>query len=221
MTSGRARWPDSPAAAAVMDVLSDAQRQGFIGPGSLTPHVIHALGFSDVLAEARGEAFGSGDRVADLGPGGGLPGLVLAASCPGLQMTLVEGSTRRGLFLQGAVRHCGLEDRVAVVTERAEVAGRDTKLRGQHSVVVSRSFGSPGETAECASPFLLVGGCLIVSEPPTPREPGSWNEKGLGLLGLSLFFDAASRGFVVFRQVDACPDRFPRRVGVPRKRPLF
>jgi 16S rRNA (guanine527-N7)-methyltransferase len=222
MTLGWGRLPDSPAAAAVMEVLADAQRQGFIGPGSLTPHVVHALGFSRALAETRGAAFDSNDRVIDLGAGGGLPGLVLAVACPESQMSLVEGSTRRGLFLEGAVRRCGLGERVAVVTERAEIAGRYPNLRGQQTVVVSRSFGSPGETAECASPFLAVGGLLIVSEPPLPRLPGSWSQTGLDLLGLSfLRSDAAVGGFSVLRQVEPCPDRFPRRVGVPRKKPLF
>jgi 16S rRNA (guanine527-N7)-methyltransferase len=211
----------SPVAPAVLDVLADAQLQGFIGPGALSPHVVHALGFSKALVQARGSELSARDRVADLGAGGGLPGLVMASSCPGLRMSLVEGSTRRGAFLKEAVRHCRLDDRVEVVVERAEVAGRDEGLRGRFTIVVSRSFGSPGETAECGSPFLSVEGFLVVSEPPTPRGEGAWGGEGLALLGLELVHVDSVGGFAVLRQRGVCPDRFPRRVGMPRKRPLF
>src|SRR6202034_241076 len=156
MTIGGGQSPNSPIAPALLEVLSDARARGFIGPGPLMPHVAHALRFSRALGQVRGTELHPGDRVVDLGAGGGLPGLVLAMSCAGLRMTLVEGSTRRGAFLQGAVRHCELEERVDVAVERAEVLGSDPQFRGHHTVVVSRSFGSPGETAECASPLLSV-----------------------------------------------------------------
>lgn len=78
--------------------------------------------------------------------------------------------------------------------------------------------------AECAAPFLRVGGCLITSEPPEELTSTSerWPAAGLGLLGLS-----ASRridgdfSYRLAEQSAICPDRFPRRVGVPTKRPLF
>jgi len=222
MAPGADSAADSPVAPVVLDVLSDAQDQGFIGPGPLEPHVVHALGFADALTRVRGGPPAADDHVVDLGAGGGLPGLVLAYTWPGVRLSLVEGSARRGAFLEEAVRRCRLEAHVDVVVKRAELAGRDPELRGRCSLVVSRAFGNPGETAECASPFLDLGGLVIVSEPPEARGEGGWPPEGLGLLGLEWVGSGlVTSGFAVFRQVRPCPDRYPRRVGVPRKRPLF
>jgi len=220
---GPGAGPDSgsPVPSAVWSVLSDAQTRGFIGPGPLVPHVTHALGFADALTRVRGGEPSPEDHVIDLGAGGGLPGLVLAATWPGVRFSLVEGSTRRSAFLEEAVVRCHMEGRVEVLAERAELAGHRADLRGRCAVVVSRSFGSPGETAECAGPFLCADGLLVVSEPPEPRGEAAWPEEGLALLGLKLVPPGPSGGFAVFRQVGACPDRYPRRVGIPRKRPLF
>jgi 16S rRNA (guanine527-N7)-methyltransferase len=90
---------------------------------------------------------------------------------------------------------------------------------------VARSFGAPPVTAECAAPFLQLGGVLIVSEPPVASGDSDelrWPEEGLAVVGLepeSLWRD--SFGYRVLRQSQNCPDRFPRRVGVAAKRPIY
>jgi 16S rRNA (guanine527-N7)-methyltransferase len=91
--------------------------------------------------------------------------------------------------------------------------------------VVVRSFGPPAVTAECGAPFLRVGGLLVVSEPPAEEGKAleeRWPADGLAPLGL----EPAERWTEPFtyhasRQVTPCPDRYPRRVGIPTKRPLF
>jgi 16S rRNA (guanine527-N7)-methyltransferase len=206
----------------VREVLAEAQGQGFIGPGPLGRHVAQALRFSEVIAHVRGRALDREDHLVDLGAGGGLPGLVLASVRTELRVSLVEGSTRRAAFLEEAVDRCGLGARVDVVGTRAEVAGRDPELRGRCTVVTARSFGTPSETAECAAPFLRVGGILVVSEPPEPRGTAGWPVTGLALLGLeSTSSTPVDPRFALLKQASPCPDRYPRRVGVPRKRPLF
>jgi 16S rRNA (guanine527-N7)-methyltransferase len=205
--------------APVLEVLADGQRQGLIGPGSLAPHVANALGFIETLARARDAELSTSDRVADLGAGGGLPSLVMASVAPGARFSLIEGSTRRARFLRGAVERCGLEGRVQVIAERAEVVGRNEAFRGRHSVVVARSFGSPATTAECGAPLLVVGGVLVVSEPPDEGRGSRWVAEGLRLLGLGL--KSAGGRYAVLIAQEPCPERYPRRVGVPRKRPLF
>jgi 16S rRNA (guanine527-N7)-methyltransferase len=109
---------------------------------------------------------------------------------------------------------------VRVVAARAETAGR-SDLRGEFDLVVARSFGPPAVTAECAAPFLRVGSRLLVTEPPGGL-PHRWDPDGLAYLGLKV--DArivAPTAFQILIQDVVCPDRFPRRVGVPAKRPLF
>ncbi len=145
---------------------------------------------------------------------------------------------RRGEFLESAVAELGLAARVRVVRARAESAGRDAALRARFDVVVARGFGAPAVTAECAAPFLEVGGRLLVSDPPVEGEGGSgpsgagssataqaperWPASGLDLVGLVVEQTWAVpyhyRSLLLTRP---CPDRYPRRDGVPAKRPLF
>jgi 16S rRNA (guanine527-N7)-methyltransferase len=156
----------------------------------------------------------------DLGSGGGLPGLPLALVWPTTRWVLLDGSRTRAEFLQHAVTELGLTNRVQVIGERAEVAGRG-ELRATIDCVVARSFAGPAATAECGAPFLRVGGLLVVAEPPG-GAPERWDAHGLALLGLEVDRRVSGRtAYQVLRQGTACPDRFPRRVGVPAKRPLF
>jgi 16S rRNA (guanine527-N7)-methyltransferase len=186
-------------------------------------HVAHALGFAEAA-----EAFGSADGSwLDLGSGGGIPGLILAHHWPDRPAILLDSNERRAQFLLEVVAGLGWEDRVQVIMERAEVAGRQVGLRGALSLVVARSFGAPPVTAECAAPFLRTGAALIVSDPPSTGSSGDltdarWPPEGLALVGLERVGARRSIfGYQVLRQARECPDRFPRRVGVPAKRPLY
>jgi 16S rRNA (guanine527-N7)-methyltransferase len=195
-----------------------------VGQGDLDVHLRHALGFVDVLS-AEGAAATSPPRVLDLGSGGGLPGLVIADVLADSSVTLLDSSERRCRLLGEAVAACGFEARVVVHHERAESAAHHASLRGQYDVVVARSFGPPPVTAECGGPFVRVGGVVVVSEPPDERPAGRedrWPAAGLALLGLEPEPPVrAAFGYRVIRRVGACPDRYPRRAGVPAKRPLF
>jgi 16S rRNA (guanine527-N7)-methyltransferase len=215
-----------PSPAALGDVLLDARRAGFLGPGPIEPHLEHAVGFVD-LARRQPVPSGTGaPRILDLGSGGGLPGLVIAIRWPATTLVLLDANGRRTEFLQRAVRRCGLGERVSVVHQRAEVSGRDPEYRGTFDGVVVRSFGAPAVVAECGAPFLRQGGWLIVSEPPgAPDENGHrerWPADGVDQVGLELGeFVRKGFGYQVLYQREVCPERFPRRNGVPAKQPLF
>lgn len=191
-------------------VLQRAQALGYVGPGDVQPHIDHALGFAAAASEPPTAAV-------DLGSGGGIPGLVLAHAWPESRWVLVEASVRRAELLRDAVRTLGVTDRVTVEARRAEEVGRDPLHRGRADLVVARAFGPPAVVAECAAPLLRVGGALVVSEPPD--RPDRWPEGSLAALGLAV--EARTGGFVRLRQRSRCPQRFPRRVGIPAKRPLF
>jgi 16S rRNA (guanine527-N7)-methyltransferase len=92
--------------------------------------------------------------------------------------------------------------------------------------VTARSFGRPAVVAECAAPLLKAGGWLVVSEPPPPSKGGPtgvrWPQEPLRQLGLSAGEEVHEEfGYRVLRQLEPCPERYPRRVGVPAKKPLF
>ncbi len=208
----------------LLAVLSEARARGFLGRGPVVEHVRHSEGFSEVLGASRGFR----PRLLDLGSGGGVPGLVIAyqraQACPwrAVDLVLLDSQRRRADFLEEAVELLSLRAQVAVVCERAEVAGRDPSLRGRFDAVTARAFGPPGVTAECGSPFLRVGGALVVSEPPA-EAVRRWPAPDLARLGLSPGDSVQVGGFSYRRlnQVAPCPSRFPRRTGIPGKRPLF
>lgn len=161
-------------------------------------------------------------RAADLGSGGGLPGLPLALAWPASTWVLIDAHERRTAFLEDAVATLDLGDRVSVRRQRAEDAGRDPDLRGQLDLVVARSFGPPAVTAECAAPLLRVGGRLVVSEPPE-ADSTRWPPDGVAQLGLALIerIHVSEASYQSLAQVDLVDERYPRRVGIPVKRPLW
>lgn len=179
-------------------------------------HVDHALGF--VAAAGRVPS----RRVVDLGSGGGVPGLILAIAWPEVALALVDSSEVRTAFLRDATARLGMGGRVSVVRARAEELGRQDDWRGTSELVVARGFGPPAVVAECAAPLLTVGGQLVVSEPPH-AEGARWPAAGLAPLGLGpgRSVEYGGRGYRVLRQERRCPARFPRRTGIPAKRPLF
>jgi 16S rRNA (guanine527-N7)-methyltransferase len=207
--------------------LEASREFGFFGPGPVDVHLEHALGFLAALRIVRTAPFTdiasvgeTHDRFVDLGAGGGLPGLVLACVLPYSQWLFLDSNQRRMGVLGEFVQELDLADRVAIYTARAEDAGRDPALRGTYSVVMARGFAGPSVTAECAAPLLAVGGLLIVSEPPDPVD--RWDPEGLAQVGLTggRTVDVGHRFFAA-TQSEIVSERFPRRVGIPEKRPLF
>jgi 16S rRNA (guanine527-N7)-methyltransferase len=196
----------------LLEQLERARSLGLLGPGPAVDHLVHAQGFIDALDGVAG-------RVIDLGSGGGVPGLPVAVAREDLELVLLDSSVRRCEFLSSAVEALGLAPRVSVVVGRAEDVGRG-ELRGTAAAVISRSFGPPAATAECAAPLLVVGGRLIVSEPPDARD--RWPAEGVELLGLATVGPPTGTPKVqVLELRRPCPDSYPRRDGVPAKRPLF
>lgn len=196
----------------LVDVLKKARELGFLGPGPVEAHIDHA----ELFVCASGSD--NPDSVLDLGSGGGVPGLVLALHWRTSKFVLLDAAERRTNFLREAVATLGLNNRVTVVRGRAEEIGHLTEYRHSFDLVVARSFGSPAIVAECSAGFLKVGGRLVVSEPPGSVGQ-RWEEAGLAKVGLGPA--SSADGVVVIRQESLCPERFPRRVGIPAKRPLF
>ncbi len=196
--------------------LERSRALGFLGPGPVAFHVEHARAFEPQLP--------IDSTVVDLGSGGGVPGLVLAVERPDLRLLLLDANRRRCTFLDEAIGALGAIDRVTVIEGRAEELARMPELRSSADAVVSRSFGSPAVTAECGSPFLRVGGSLVVSEPPdVSASDNRWPADGLAQLGLRDRgrLEHEGVGIRVLEQQLPCPEGFPRRTGVPAKRPLF
>lgn len=157
--------------------LAEARALGFLGPGPLDVHERSAATFLDAVGPQEDAS------ALDLGSGGGVPGLLLAAARPEVQWVLLDNNRRRASFLARAIATLGWGHRVEVVRGAAEDVGHEPAHRGRYDLVVSRSFGPPPVTAECAVAFLRDGGRLLVAEPPE-RDDGRWPADGLAALGL-------------------------------------
>jgi 16S rRNA (guanine527-N7)-methyltransferase len=214
--------PDlSPETKALHEALERARIAGFLGPGRVEAHLGHSEGFAEAAEAALGRAPAN---FADLGTGGGVPGLVLALRYPGSRGILVESNHRRCWALREAVVRVGLEDRIEVLEQRAEVVARSWDHREQFELVTARSFAEPAVTAEIAAGLVRVGGILVVSEPPDPASASRrWPAHELDGLGFGAAeqVECAQAHFAVVRKLTSSPERFPRRVGRPGKRPLW
>jgi 16S rRNA (guanine527-N7)-methyltransferase len=198
-------------------VLERARDRGLVGPGPVEFHVEHA----EALAAAIGAEFAG--RFLDLGSGAGVPGLALILAWPGATGTLLESQRRRCEFLEDAFRELDVAGRGRVACGRAEELARKPGLRGAYEVVVARGFGPPAATAECAVGFLGRGGRLVVSEPPGETAPERWPAEGLAELGLRgpEIHRGKDARFAILALAAPASDRWPRRTGIPSKRPLW
>ena len=194
--------------------LDRARRLGVLGPGPIDAHVAHAAGFLDALATVP-----AGGLVVDLGSGGGVPGLVVAEARPDLRIVLLDAMEKRTALLDDAVVAMGIADRVRVVTGRAEVLGRDDELRGtadRGDRPLVRPAGrhrrvrrSPAR-ASAASWWSASPRTAPTAGPPTNWPPSAWSPPTIDVPGMK-----------VLRQATPCPAQYPRRNGLPAKRPLF
>lgn len=198
------------------EVLLEGIRAGQFG-GEIKPHGEHAMGFVAFLDDPATEFVG---RVVDIGSGAGLPGLILADAFENTLWSLIERRSGRTELLARAVRRLEISDRVDVVTADVSVAARGA-LRGTADWVTARSFGPPGDTAECAAPFLRVGGSLLVSEPNDYEMEQRWPSAGLEQTGLAYAetWTRPSGRYARFTRIDKDLADLPRRGA--RKTPLF
>jgi 16S rRNA (guanine527-N7)-methyltransferase len=196
-------------------VLERARDLGFLGSGPVEDHLAHAKAYLPALPRV-----GTGGVVVDLGTGGGVPGLPLATWRPDLRWVLVDAMAKRIAFVAEAVQQLELD--VDVFVRRAEEMARDERWSRAVDVVVARSLAAPAVAAEYAAPLLRVGGQAVIAEPPG-GDSDRWPPEGLAQLGMrrGQILSAPTATLQILEQFEACPERFPRRVGVAAKRPLF
>jgi 16S rRNA (guanine527-N7)-methyltransferase len=162
--------------------------------------------------------------VADLGSGGGFPGLALAIALPAAHVALVESAGRKCAFLAGAVSDLGLAN-VEVVNERAEAWSEGI---GAQDLVVARALAPLPVLVEYAAPLLELGGALVAwkGRPESAEEAdGAAAAEALGMnapsaIAVEPFAGARERHLYLTSKVSPTPDRYPRRPGMARKRPI-
>jgi 16S rRNA (guanine527-N7)-methyltransferase len=197
-------------------------------PASITSVRDPAVGVdvhvADSLAALDLEAVRSARRIADLGAGGGFPGLALAVALPGARVALVESVARKCAFMVRAAAALGLEN-VSVVNGRAEAwpEGIDA-----NDLVTARAVASLGVLVEYAAPLLSLGGSLVAWKGrPDPAEEAD-GRAAADALGMATpvatpvdpFPGAEARTLYLSLKVAPTPPGYPRRPGMARKRPF-
>ena len=156
--------------------------------------------------------------LADVGSGGGSPGIPIAAARPDLRVDLVESSERKCAFLRAQAHEF---PNVSVVCVRAEDWGRGAG-RDAYATVLARALAPPPVAAEWCLPLVHPGGRLVVfaGEADERRADAVARRLGARLAGVVAAEEAERRRLLVFEKLAPTPEAFPRRPGVARKRPL-
>ena len=168
-----------------------------------------------------------GNRLIDIGTGAGFPGLILKIANPNQQVTLVESVGKKVDFCRHIVNALGLEQ-VSVVQDRAEALGRMAAHRESYDWAAARAVAVLSVLAEYLLPFVRIGGSMLAMKGANAPAEAQAAEHALRVLGgrlrelvpVTLPGVVEERYLVVVDKVAATPPAYPRRVGVPSRRPL-
>ncbi len=208
-------------------LLASYERSNVIGTKDyrriVTDHVLDSLGCLRFgpLSGAR--------RLADVGSGGGLPGIPISIARPELRTTLIESVGKKSFFLKYAVEALSL-DSLSVVNARVEDLGRDPDHRAAYDVATTRAVSHLAAIAEYCVPLLRVGGHAVAMKAGLADAELSEGQRAAGLLGarvterIPVSFVAEvgerERQLVVIEKVRETHPRYPRKPGTPTKSPL-
>jgi len=176
---------------------------------------------------AHGQRTDTSLRLLDVGSGAGLPGVPLQIVCPRWQVTLLEATGKKVGFLEHLRDVLGMT-KLEVLHGRAESLAREEEHREQYDVVVARAVAEMPVLAELTLPFTRMGGLVIAMKAATAEAEVADADRALSILGghllkiipLELSGLAEPRRLVVIRKSAVTPDAYPRRPGIPAKRPL-
>lgn len=183
--------------------------------------------FLDSIAVARYVDLTGELSLMDLGTGAGFPGMPLKIMFPNLNITLADSLNKRIVFLNEVIDVLELEE-VTTVHGRAEDLAADANHREQYDYCVSRAVANLSTLSEYCLPFVKVGGAFISYKSGEIEEELSAAKKAIFLLGgqtkevipFQLDGTDISRSFVMIGKEKKTPKAYPRKSGIPSKKPL-
>ncbi|MDR1417557.1 MAG: 16S rRNA (guanine(527)-N(7))-methyltransferase RsmG [Endomicrobium sp.] len=169
-------------------------------------------------------------KVADLGTGSGMPGIPVKIALTNIQITLVESITKKCKFLENVNNK--LKSNIEILNTRAEEIGQNSKYRSKYDFVLSRAVSKFSPNLEISIPLLKVGGYFLVHKTKesvlSPKEGWPSIENALKHLGAKLektiSYNLPNQELdyciLIFKKHKETPLQFPRKVGIPEKKPL-
>ena len=199
---------------------------GFNVSGIKDPVEIERLHFLDSLSLLRLEVVSAAALIADVGSGGGLPALVLGLAVPGARVTAIESQRKKCEYIKRVAAVLAL-DNVSACCARAEDHAR-SEGRGLYDVVVSRALAALPVVVEYSLPLLRMGGAMVAMKGHISEHEYTQASHALGILGgdelelvrLDPFPGSQDRVAYVGKKIGPTPSAYPRRAGMPLKRPL-
>ncbi|MGR6837268.1 16S rRNA (guanine(527)-N(7))-methyltransferase RsmG [Syntrophomonas erecta] len=165
-------------------------------------------------------------KVIDIGSGAGFPGMILALDCPQAEFTLVESDLKKSRFLKRVVAELNLTN-VEVIRNRVEELGRELDYREQFDICTCRAVASMNVILEYGFPLLKVGGKMVQWKGINYQQEIGEAQNALRLLRAEVsgvvrytLMEDRDRALVVVKKLTTTPEEYPRRTGIPTKRPL-
>jgi 16S rRNA (guanine527-N7)-methyltransferase len=166
-------------------------------------------------------------RMLDVGTGAGFPGIPLKVCCPWINVVLLDSLKKRVMFLEEVIRQLELTG-IETVHGRAEEKGRDRDFKEGFDLVVARAVASMGVLSEYCLPFVKQDGVFVAFKGPEVAEELEASGRALEILGGSLEavhqvklpFAGGDRSLVIIRKTRPTPEKYPRKPGMPEKKPL-
>lgn len=165
-------------------------------------------------------------RALDVGSGAGAPGLPWQIVCPHMQFTLVDSIHKKVDFLHAVIQTLALP--ATAVQARAETLAHDPEHREQYDLVMARAVAALPTLVEYTLPFAHIGGLVALPKGPRAQAECDAAQKAIATLGgellgvfpLTIPGDDVRRTLTLLRKHQPTPSSYPRRVGIPAKRPL-
>ncbi len=191
------------------------------------PHQLRVRHFLDALSCAAATGPLDGQALIDIGSGAGFPGLPLKILYPGLRLTLVDSVAKKARFLELVAAELGLGD-VRIIAERAEVLGQDPAHRERYDWATARAVAELRVLAELLLPLVRAGGRALAQKGASAAEELAAAGRAIAALGggaarivpVRLPESEATHHLVIIDKAAATGSRYPRRAGIPAKRPL-
>jgi 16S rRNA (guanine527-N7)-methyltransferase len=166
-------------------------------------------------------------RTIDIGTGAGFPGIPLKIIYPEMQLTLVESVTKKTQFLSEVVQVLGLEG-VEIFPSRAETLGKQPDHRENYHWAVARAVAGLPVLCEYMLPLVKIGGFMLAQKGDTALAELEQAQSAIEILGgkvintISVDLPGVSqeRYLVIIEKINPTPEKYPRREGIPNKRPL-
>jgi 16S rRNA (guanine527-N7)-methyltransferase len=169
-----------------------------------------------------------GISIIDVGTGAGFPGIPIKIVYPSISLSLLEAKKKKTIFLEKIVEEMNFQ-RVEILNGRAEAFGKCPDYREKYDIALSRAVALLSTLSEYCLPLIRVGGLFVAQKGRSYKEEIDKALKTVQLLGGELIgvenvripFINQERYLLVIKKIKDTPSKYPRKEGLPQKRPLY